>query len=109
MTCVVFFVCKQKTSYDMRISDWSSDVCSSDLPGQMPWDLPVGRLLVLDRRRDAARFTQAINLDHIRRDARLHRLPDIRCDQHARQPKAGESNEPPVPRLDARRADTLVP
>src|SRR3546814_7478782 len=30
---VVFFVCcKQKTAYDMRISDWSSDVCSSDLP-----------------------------------------------------------------------------
>src|SRR3546814_4355367 len=27
--CVFFF--KQKTSYDMRISDWSSDVCSSDL------------------------------------------------------------------------------
>src|SRR3546814_2027014 len=27
---VVFFV-KQKTAYEMRISDWSSDVCSSDL------------------------------------------------------------------------------
>src|SRR3546814_4905489 len=27
----VFFVCKQKTAYEMRISDWSSDVCSSDL------------------------------------------------------------------------------
>src|SRR3546814_10525130 len=27
----LFFFCKQKTSYDMRISDWSSDVCSSDL------------------------------------------------------------------------------
>src|SRR3546814_20632624 len=26
----VFFFCKQKTEYDMRISDWSSDVCSSD-------------------------------------------------------------------------------
>src|SRR3546814_11203134 len=24
--------CKQKTAYEMRISDWSSDVCSSDLP-----------------------------------------------------------------------------
>src|SRR3546814_6210673 len=29
--CVVFF--KQKTAYEMRISDWSSDVCSSDLCG----------------------------------------------------------------------------
>src|SRR3546814_4979295 len=26
-----FFVFKQKTAYEMRISDWSSDVCSSDL------------------------------------------------------------------------------
>src|SRR3546814_1734587 len=29
---VFFFFCKQKTAYEMRISDWSSDVCSSDLP-----------------------------------------------------------------------------
>src|SRR3546814_5097228 len=29
---VVFFF-KQKTAYEMRISDWSSDVCSSDLDG----------------------------------------------------------------------------
>src|SRR3546814_12977980 len=29
-TVLVFFV-KQKTTYEMRISDWSSDVCSSDL------------------------------------------------------------------------------
>src|SRR3546814_13483904 len=28
---VVFFLFKQKTAYEMRISDWSSDVCSSDL------------------------------------------------------------------------------
>src|SRR3546814_8738912 len=28
--CLVFFF-KQKTAYEMRISDWSSDVCSSDL------------------------------------------------------------------------------
>src|SRR3546814_20574915 len=31
MLCVFFFF-KQKTAYEMRISDWSSDVCSSDLP-----------------------------------------------------------------------------
>src|SRR3546814_15777181 len=30
MLCVFFFF-KQKTAYEMRISDWSSDVCSSDL------------------------------------------------------------------------------
>src|SRR3546814_9739390 len=28
---LVFFFFKQKTAYEMRISDWSSDVCSSDL------------------------------------------------------------------------------
>src|SRR3546814_10365045 len=27
----LFFLFKQKTAYEMRISDWSSDVCSSDL------------------------------------------------------------------------------
>src|SRR3546814_6781081 len=32
MDCFLF---KQKTAYEMRISDWSSDVCSSDLPGMM--------------------------------------------------------------------------
>src|SRR3546814_10097860 len=30
--CFLFFFFKQKTAYEMRISDWSSDVCSSDLP-----------------------------------------------------------------------------
>src|SRR3546814_8354340 len=33
MQYVLFvFFCKQKAAYEMRISDWSSDVCSSDLP-----------------------------------------------------------------------------
>src|SRR3546814_5383635 len=47
--CVVclFFFFKQKTAYEMRISDWSSDVCSSDLrstitlPGFMPATIAV--------------------------------------------------------------------
>src|SRR3546814_1586110 len=30
---MVFFFFKQKTAYELRISDWSSDVCSSDLGG----------------------------------------------------------------------------
>src|SRR3546814_12710617 len=30
---MIYFFFKQKTAYEMRISDWSSDVCSSDLPG----------------------------------------------------------------------------
>src|SRR3546814_10207673 len=33
VVCILrlFFCVKQKTAYDLRISDWSSDVCSSDL------------------------------------------------------------------------------
>src|SRR3546814_8736807 len=42
---LLFFRFKQKTSYEMRISDWSSDVCSSDL-GQLrapePAVVPAG-------------------------------------------------------------------
>src|SRR3546814_9162741 len=31
LSVMLFFFFKQKTAYEMRISDWSSDVCSSDL------------------------------------------------------------------------------
>src|SRR3546814_3920530 len=35
LKCYIIFVFfKQKTAYEMRISDWSSDVCSSDLGGR---------------------------------------------------------------------------
>src|SRR3546814_11255407 len=40
MSVLRFFFFKQKTAYEMRISDWSSDVCSSDLSER--W--PAGRL-----------------------------------------------------------------
>src|SRR3546814_14059129 len=33
LRCCIFFFFKQKTAYELRISDWSSDVCSSDLVG----------------------------------------------------------------------------
>src|SRR3546814_5784197 len=39
--CVFFF--KQKTAYEMRISDWSSDVCSSDLPNLSTKRIPSYR------------------------------------------------------------------
>src|SRR3546814_5126957 len=42
MMFVVFFFFKQKTAYEMRISDWSSDVCSSDLLGRGAIDLDWG-------------------------------------------------------------------
>src|SRR3546814_4385073 len=44
--CMLFFFFKQKTAYEMRISDWSSDVCSSDLRrherGRGRWRVGVG-------------------------------------------------------------------
>src|SRR3546814_3349503 len=49
---MILFFFKQKTAYEMRISDWSSDVCSSDLlrdrwseqigPGDTPQNLTLG-------------------------------------------------------------------
>src|SRR3546814_7527063 len=48
MTCssvlYYFFFFKQKTAYEMRISDWSSDVCSSDLAADAAGQ-PGGNLL----------------------------------------------------------------
>src|SRR3546814_2961479 len=45
-----FFFFKQKTAYEMRISDWSSDVCSSDLSSSM-----IARNRAADGRGDALR------------------------------------------------------
>src|SRR3546814_1978181 len=49
----MFFFFKQKTAYEMRISDWSSDVCSSDLGS---------RQLSGDRRIDRRRLAVAAEL-----------------------------------------------
>src|SRR3546814_4797220 len=47
MSCPLIFCCffffKQKTAYEMRISDWSSDVCSSDLVAQLVGVVAIGR------------------------------------------------------------------
>src|SRR3546814_8091771 len=49
-TCGFFFqwcfFFKQKTAYEMRISDWSSDVCSSDLGHAESW---LALLILLDQ------------------------------------------------------------
>src|SRR3546814_15904784 len=72
----------------MRISAWSSDVCSSDL---------------------GADLAQAVDLDHIGRDAALHRLPGHANGEPHAERQAAEGHEAPVPGLDARRADAFVP
>src|SRR3546814_18476772 len=55
-SCWSFFFVKQKTAYEMRISDWSSDVCSSDLPCPSGLDLQqAGRKALVDADRAAGR------------------------------------------------------
>src|SRR3546814_7614016 len=44
----MFFFFKQKTAYEMRISDWSSDVCSSDLIGGVLEPLQAGPTIIED-------------------------------------------------------------
>src|SRR3546814_6748890 len=51
-----FFFFKQKTAYEMRISDWSSDVCSSDLEDGADCQQPAQQLrpaCIARQRRDA--------------------------------------------------------
>src|SRR3546814_20272055 len=57
---MIFFF-KQKTAYEMRISDWSSDVCSSDLDGEelpLPHRIAGGKAVQHQR---GARLTRAID------------------------------------------------
>src|SRR3546814_6556402 len=53
----LFFFFKQKTAYEMRISDWSSDVCSSDLAGALCAEF--GRAVVTDALRVALDVVRA--------------------------------------------------
>src|SRR3546814_3761584 len=90
MIFITFFFFKQKTAYEMRISDWSSDVCSSDLikalydywqsirpndlalPGRRhfdPLDIPelLPNIWMLDVKRDPLRFRfRLIGIDIVR-------------------------------------------
>src|SRR3546814_1907019 len=59
LSCIdlcIFFFFKQKTAYEMRISDWSSDVCSSDLTPLLTRQvLPQFSLVWASRRRCSSR------------------------------------------------------
>src|SRR3546814_9164355 len=71
---LVFFVLKQKTAYEMRISDWSSDVCSSDLAAR-GFAAPVPRGATADRRRQATLFRRSRVRGEVRQGVeRLNRL-----------------------------------
>src|SRR3546814_8429749 len=86
--CFLFF--KQKTAYEMRISDWSSDVCSSDLVREAEGSLCEGALLEtlshLGGRAELAR--------RARIGAGGHRRDDLpRTHLAARRYRAGRSEE----------------
>src|SRR3546814_5960394 len=51
-----FFFFKQKTAYEMRISDWSSDVCSSDLQLLAGLGFPAGHIHEFNDAGEADRF-----------------------------------------------------
>src|SRR3546814_9624657 len=59
VVCFLFF--KQKTAYEMRISDWSSDVCSSDLQAVLA---RIAREDVAETRRDDAADTEVGERPH---------------------------------------------
>src|SRR3546814_8933443 len=50
------FFFKQKTAYEMRISDWSSDVCSSDLVDELQ--------LAIEQRADALQYVVHLRFEH---------------------------------------------
>src|SRR3546814_5891918 len=65
--CCVFCFFKQKTAYEMRISDWSSDVCSSDLsrrgwPAMSDATKPVLELMIAAPRGFCAGVDRAIKI-----------------------------------------------
>src|SRR3546814_13583416 len=84
----VCFCFKQKTAYEMRISDWSSDVCSSDLrmPAARRQDDVLRRHDVhprrmrrgIGRRRQAPAMGQALQADFNGRKRRGHRSEEGR-------------------------------
>src|SRR3546814_4246784 len=61
-----FFFFKQKTAYEMRISDWSSDVCSSDLMPPLAVDQYQHLVLAEAAQRRTARIGGPARIDRAR-------------------------------------------
>src|SRR3546814_8615056 len=59
-----FFFFKQKTAYELRIGDWSSDVCSSDLMEDMVGPVPVLRGPGIGARRVENRAPHPVDAAH---------------------------------------------
>src|SRR3546814_7654195 len=81
------FFFNQNTAYEMRISDWSSDVCSSDLPSPIA-GVELERARALDR---------GAVIIAILRDSRLGAGIDKGPRHRQIQPEALDRNRPPAP------------
>src|SRR3546814_6654264 len=86
----LFFFFKQKTAYEMRISDWSSDVCSSDLKEGHRL-AAVDQAMIVGKRKIHHRADHDLSVAHDRpvldavhaKHGRLRRIDDRRRQQRA--------------------------
>src|SRR3546814_7753046 len=96
MILVMFFFVKQKTAYELRISDWSSDVCSSDLG--------VGRrtAAVLDGPPVERDLTAAAVRDHHQMRIARRQIDVARLDRHSRlgDPHPALRRQPDLARIE---------
>src|SRR3546814_16003549 len=112
MSCILtFFFFKQKTAYEMRISDWSSDVCSSDLvvaPAELVVDAQDGFQVaqqvllgqeVADRGADHRRAAEDAADDHLESDLARFVAADLQAD-------VVEAHGRPIVRLARHRGQT---
>src|SRR3546814_2695189 len=68
----MIFIFKQKTAYEVRISDWSSDVCSSDLTlAAFPGEIISGRVAVILPETQADSRTLTVRIELPNRGGRL--------------------------------------
>src|SRR3546814_1521944 len=81
-----FFFFKQKTAYEMRISDWSSDVCSSDLRGDTVavFQFESRGMRELLKRAQPDRFEDLIALNSLFRPGPMDLIPDFIERKHGR-------------------------
>src|SRR3546814_4352149 len=88
----LLFFFKQKSAYEMRISDWSSDVCSSDLPG-------------LRQRPSGIRDEQLVLQPDTRADRSVEEQGPLRKDRLPSAEAARRRSRAPASRTDRREAD----
>src|SRR3546814_3597201 len=98
MCVFLFFFFKQKTAYELRISDWSSDVCSSDL-------LELCHVLEghqVNRHRFGYRHLERCRRKREQQPRREQRVQTDRCDEAALHRRPATSTFPEIGRASCR-------